>query len=189
MTVARALSQNLKRSSMPDTTKPQPVHRLDYETTGALLVGKTASSIRALNSMFESKMVEKTYYAVTIGDMNEQGSISFDIDDKPSHSDYEVARSVASPRFNRLNLVKLSPGTGRRHQLRIHLSGIGNPILGDKVYGQDGLILYGRSMYLHAHSISFTHPFTKKPITVETELPKKFRKIFYPSEFAKVLPE
>ena len=178
-TIASALVQNIQPSNLPDTTKPQPVHRLDYGTTGILLVGKTSSSIRTLSKMFEDKAIHKTYYAVTIGEMNSQGIINSDIDGKPSQSSYEVHKSVSSQRFIQLNLVKLIPQTGRRHQLRKHLSSIGNPILGDKDYGIENLILTGKGMYLHAYSLNFTHPFTNQSVVFKDELPQKFKKIFF----------
>lgn len=177
-TIANALVQNIQRSTLADATKPQPVHRLDYATTGILLVGKTSSSIRALNSLFEDKKVDKTYYAITIGAMDNQGKITSEIDGKKSQSNYTLLESVSSKRFSNLNLVKLDPQTGRRHQLRKHLSSINNPILGDKEYGIESLILHGKGMYLHAYSLSFIHPYTHKQVYVEDELPKRFKKIF-----------
>lgn len=146
-TIAHALAQNIKPSTLADAAKPQPVHRLDYATTGILLVGKTSSSIRSLNKMFEDKNVEKTYYAVTIGQMNNEGKITSEIDCKQAQSYYKLIASVTSKRFGKLNLVKLSPKTGRRHQLRKHLSSIGNPILGDADYGTENLILKGKGLY------------------------------------------
>jgi len=178
-TIANALTQNIQPSNLPDATKPQPVHRLDFATTGVLLVGKTSSSIRALNKMFEDKKIEKTYYAVTIGEMNDQGKITSEIDGKKSQSDYKLFESVSSKRFGKLNLVKLIPQTGRRHQLRKHLSSTGFPILGDKEYGIENLILNGKGLYLHAYSLDFIHPFTNKKIYLKDELPKRFKKLFF----------
>jgi 23S rRNA pseudouridine1911/1915/1917 synthase len=178
-TIANALVQNLQTSPLPDAAKPQPVHRLDYATTGALLVGKTSSSIRDLNRLFAEKRVEKTYYAATIGAMQEeQGTITADIDGQPSRSEYLVCESVPSKRFGQLNLVRLHPLTGRRHQLRKHLSGIGHPILGDQDYGQEPHILKGKGLYLHAYSLRFPHPYTHEDVMVTDELPRKFGKIF-----------
>jgi 23S rRNA pseudouridine1911/1915/1917 synthase len=178
-TIANALAQNIQQSNLPDATKPQPVHRLDYATTGVLLVGKTSSSIRALNKMFEDQKVEKIYYAVTIGEMNDRGKITSEIDGKKSQSNYNVFESVSSKRFGKLNLVKLEPQTGRRHQLRKHLSSIGFPILGDAAYGIESLILSGKGLYLHAYSLKFIHPFTNKEVYLKDELPKRFKKIFF----------
>lgn len=177
-TIARALPQNLKASSLAEATQPQPVHRLDYATTGALLAGKTSTAIRALNKLFAKGEVSKVYYAVTIGEMPRQGIIDSDIDDKPSESHYEVVESVKSERFGKLNLVKLNPKTGRRHQLRKHLASIVNPILGDATYGTEGLILKGKGLYLHACSLEFAHPETKKKLLIKDDLPQRFRKIF-----------
>jgi 23S rRNA pseudouridine1911/1915/1917 synthase len=177
-TIANALAQNIKRSNLPDATTPQPVHRLDYPTTGILLVGKTRSSIRALNKMFEDKEIRKTYFAVTIGKMDQKGEIITEIEGRKSISNYTLSESVPSKRFGTLNLLKLEPETGRRHQLRIHLSGVGNPILGDKEYGIDGMILYGKGLYLHAYSLEFTHPFTDEKMQLTDELPERFLKIF-----------
>lgn len=177
-TVANALSQNINQSKLADATIPQPAHRLDYATTGVLLIGKTRSSIRSLNKMFEDKKVKKTYYAITIGEMDRRGKITSKIDGKKSQSNYVVSKSVPSKRFGKLNLVKLIPITGRRHQLRKHLSKIGNPILGDKEYGIEDLILNGKGLYLHAFSIKFTHPFTNEEVHLKDGLPQRFKNIF-----------
>ena len=179
-TIANALAQNIKRSNLPDATTPQPVHRLDYATTGVLLVGKTSSSIRTLNKMFEDKEITKTYYAVTIGEMNSHGKITSNIDSKQSQSNYTLVQSVPSKKYGQLNLVKLIPLTGRRHQLRKHLSSIGNPILGDKEYAIENLISSGNGLYLHAYSLKFIHPFTNKEIHIVDEFSKRFKKIFTP---------
>nr|WP_297788420.1 RluA family pseudouridine synthase [uncultured Allomuricauda sp.] len=177
-TIANALPQNLQSSSLSDATRPQPVHRLDYATTGIVLVGKTSSSIRSLNKLFEDKLISKIYYAVAIGKMEQKGTITTEIDGKPSQSEYKVMDSVPSERFGTLNLVQLQPKTGRRHQLRKHLHGLGHPILGDKDYALEGLLLKGKGLYLHAYSLEFTHPFTNKIIRITNELPEKFGKIF-----------
>ncbi len=178
-TIANALPQGLRQSTLPDATTPQPVHRLDYATTGVLLIGKTRSSIRALNRLFEQKAITKTYYAVTIKAIMPHGEIISAIDGKPSRSTYEVEKTVPSERFGFLNLVLLKPQTGRRHQLRKHLQSIGNPILGDATYSLENLILKGKGLYLHAHSLKFTHPFTNKEMFIQDDLPQKFKRIFH----------
>ena len=177
-TIANALPQNIKRSQLPGACRPQPVHRLDYATTGILLVGKTSSSIRLLNKLFENKEIDKSYYAISIGEMDKVGKITSEVDGKKSHSNYRVCESVTSIRFGKLNLVQLEPETGRRHQLRKHLSSIGNPILGDKEYGIENLILNGKGLYLHAYSLKFRHPLTNEELHLKDELPQMFKKIF-----------
>ncbi|MGB0431811.1 MAG: RluA family pseudouridine synthase [Bacteroidia bacterium] len=178
VTVANALNQNLTPSLSTDATLPQPVHRLDYATTGVLLIGKTNSSIRALNAQFEQKQVLKTYYAINIGKMSTSGTIQIPIDQKASTTHYTVCKTVSSSRFGQLNLLKLNPTTGRKHQIRKHLQSVGNPILGDRDYGLDGMLLKGKGMYLHAHTIIFTHPVTQKTQQIISPFPKRFTKIF-----------
>lgn len=177
-TVANALSQNLEKSPVFDAVQPQPVHRLDYATTGCLLVGKTNTSIIALNQLFESKKIHKTYYAVTIGRMKSSGTIDIHIDGKPAISTFQVLETIASQRFKFLNLVKLSPKTGRRHQLRKHMLAIGNPILGDATYFLKDLLLTGKGLYLQAHSLEFTHPISEGRMFITALCAKKFIKLF-----------
>jgi len=178
LTVANGLGQNLQQSTASDAVIPQPVHRLDYPTTGALLVGKTSSAVVQLSQLFETKQIQKVYYAVTLGTMKPSGRVVAPIDGKDATSDYEVEQTIVSERFGYLNFVKLKPKTGRRHQLRTHLASIGNPILGDADYGKEGLVLKGKGLYLHAYSLEFIHPVTKANVHVQSELPKKFLKLF-----------
>jgi 23S rRNA pseudouridine1911/1915/1917 synthase len=180
VTIANGLTQNLKKSNQSDAVKPQPVHRLDYPTSGLLLIGKTSTAITELGKLFEEKEIQKTYFAISIGKMNPEGIINSLVDDKNAQTEFEVLKSVVSERFEFLNLVKLLPKTGRKHQLRKHLFAIGNPILGDKEYFLENKILNGKGLFLHAASLEFTHPFTKKQISISKELPKKFTKIFKP---------
>lgn len=178
-TITNALPYNFNKSYQTDAlTNPLPVHRLDFPTTGLLLIAKTNTSLIALNSMFEDKSIQKIYYAITIGVMQPEGIIDTEIDGKAAITSYEVIETQVSVRFNKLNLVRLFPKTGRRHQLRIHLSELGNPILGDAVYGKEGLILKGKGLYLHASCLSLQHPITKEVLNVEAKLPSKFDKIF-----------
>jgi 23S rRNA pseudouridine1911/1915/1917 synthase len=178
VTIANGLSQNLKKSTQFDAVKPQPVHRLDYPTSGLLLIGKTSTAIIELGKLFKNKEIKKTYFAITIGTMNTVGLINFLIDEKIAQTKFEVLKTVISERFGYLNFVKLEPKTGRKHQLRKHVSEIGNPILGDKKYFLEHKILTGKGLFLHAGILDFVHPFTKDKISITKELPKKFTKIF-----------
>lgn len=178
-TIANALAQNIKTSIIEPQTIAQPVHRLDFGTTGLLLIGKTSAAIRHLNKMFEEGKINKTYFAITIGEIKPNGQINLPLEQKEATTYYKLIQSVSSERYGRLNLVELSPQTGRRHQLRKHLSAIKSPILGDKEYGKLPLILKGKGIYLHAHSLQFIHPFTKETMDLRQEPPEKFKKIFY----------
>ncbi|MBX2840284.1 MAG: RluA family pseudouridine synthase [Flammeovirgaceae bacterium] len=178
-TIYNALPFNLQVSQQVGAlSRPAPVHRLDFPTSGLLLVGKTSSAIIALSKMFEKKTIQKTYFAVAIGKMEKEGFIDLAIAEKQAETNYKVLETVNSERFEFLNLVELKPLTGRRHQLRIHLSEIGNPILGDKDYGKPGLILNGKGMYLHASGLKFHHPVSGEYLEFNLKIPKKFSKIF-----------
>lgn len=186
-TLENALGNNLKPSTQKDAlARPEPIHRLDHPTSGVLLVGKTSSAVIALNKLFENKTIEKTYFAVTIGQQIPNGIIDSSIDDKSSKTSFKVLKSLPSEKFEFLNLVELKPKTGRKHQLRKHMAEIGNPILGDKTYGIENKILFGNGLYLHAQSLSFTHPVTTESIHCSAAVPKKFIRLFPPSNMTTI---
>ena len=90
-TLENALGANLKKSLQKDALqRPEPVHRLDYPTSGALLIAKTSTALIALNKMFEEKSIQKVYAAVTMGIQSESGTIETDIDSKKSKTIYKV---------------------------------------------------------------------------------------------------
>ncbi len=128
--------------------------------------------------MFEDQKIDKTYHAVTIGLLKDKGTIKIDINKKPCITEFNIITRLSSKKYSFLNLVELIPYTGRRHQLRIHLSEIGSPIFGDIKYGKEGLIGKGNGLYLYASSLSFSHPFISKRVFAEIPLPKKILKIF-----------
>ncbi|MEO1436273.1 MAG: RluA family pseudouridine synthase [Bacteroidota bacterium] len=178
-TVENALPFNLKASpASAALPRPLPVHRLDFPTTGVLLVAKTRSALTQLKQQFEARTVQKVYLAITIGQMTRQGRIDEPIDGKSASSKYEVLESVSSDRFGQLNLVRLHPTTGRRHQLRKHLAHIGHPILGDVDYGLEGQILKGKGLFLHAHQLEFIHPESNEKISTKVEPGKKYLRFF-----------
>jgi len=180
-TIENALPFNLVPSSAKDALEyPQAAHRLDHPTSGVLLIGKTRSAVISLNRMFESKLINKKYHAICLGNLTSSGDILSPIDAKDSQSTYKVIARQSSKKYGQLNFVELIPQTGRRHQLRKHLASINCPILGDKAYGIEGKVLTGKGLYLHASSLSFYHPLEKDSpcVTIDSDLPKKFENIF-----------
>ncbi len=178
-TLENALRHNLTPSTATDAlVRPEPIHRLDHPTSGALLIGKTAEMVITLNKLFEEKQIEKTYMAVTQGICAMEGTIQTPIDLKQASTVFYKRASIPSPKYTVLNLTELHPATGRKHQLRKHLSEMKTPILGDKTYGIPGNILFGNGLYLHAYQLNFVHPITQKSIAVRATLPKKFSKLF-----------
>lgn len=178
-TLENALPLCIKLSEAKDAlSRPEPIHRLDYPTSGALLIGKTVASVITLNKIFEERKIQKQYIAVTIGKMNVQGMVETIVDGKFAKSAYQVLHTVKSEKYSRFNLVELTLFTGRRHQLRIHMSSLGNPILGDVDYGIEGLILKGKGLYLHSRSLSFEHPLLNEMMVFKASLPSKYLKLF-----------
>jgi len=178
-TIENALSFNLTKSTQEDAlARPEPIHRLDYPTSGALLIGKTVGVVTALNLLFEFRSISKTYAAVSIGNMNASGVIDNPIDERPSISEFKKVMAIPSEKYGALNLLTLNPRTGRKHQLRKHLAHLGHPIFGDNLYSKKGLILKGKGLFLHALKLHFEHPITKQDVRITAPLPKKFLKLF-----------
>lgn len=178
-TIQNALGHNLELSSHKDALEPgQLIHRLDHPTSGLLLVGKTRSSVVSLSELFKNRTIQKTYHAITIGHIPNEGIIETPIDEKESKTTFKVIEQQESDRFGQLTLVEVQPQTGRKHQIRKHLHSIGHPILGDKDYFIEGMILTGKGLYLNASRLVFDHPVTGKLIDIQNDLPAKFRKIF-----------
>lgn len=178
-TLENALPNVLSKSNQKDALlRPDPIHRLDYPTSGALLIGKTSQVVILLNKMFEERKINKMYYAITIGEIKDNGIIEAPIENRTSKSEYKTISRLASRKYESLNLIELIPHTGRKHQLRIHLASIGSPIFGDLKYGNEGLTGKGNGLYLHASSLVFSHPITNSDVSVTIPLPKKFKKLF-----------
>ena len=165
--------------------RPGLVHRLDRQTSGVLLVAKNDEAHSKLASQFSGRTVEKTYLALVHDTVaRESGRIERPIARDPvrrtrmtarlaegraAWSEYHVLR-----RFARFTLLEVRIGTGRTHQIRVHLSSIGHPVTGDTLYGapanNEGLPPLGR-YFLHAHRIRFRRPADNEEITIVSPLP------------------
>lgn len=172
-TIQNALLYNLKPSvSSQALPFPKPVHRLDVATQGLLLIAKTYSAINALGAQFQKKEISKTYHALVIGKASESVIINDSIDGKEAETVFQCIRRIPSVRHGFFSLLSLSPITGRTHQLRIHCTAIGHPIVGDTLYGQGNTMFKG--LFLCASGVSFYHPLTEKKIEIKIPLPHKF---------------
>lgn len=178
-------------------------HRIDRETSGIVIVTKSADISRILGNAFAGSDVEKEYTAIVFGEMkDEEGVIDLPIcrDEKsavkikmtathgmgvPSKTKYVVLN-----RFKGFTMAKAMPRTGRQHQIRVHFSAIGHPLVGDKIYKDEKLFLefiqndFTEEMQrelllprhaLHASRISFNHPKTGIKIEIEAELSEDLR--------------
>ena len=175
-TIQNALIGNISDSKEEDALRwAKPVHRLDSPTSGLLIIAKTANALVKLGQQFEKKEIEKTYVTIVIGKIPKSGSIDFEIEHLKSLTEYELLQTAPSLKNEFLSLVELSPKTGRTHQIRIHLSKLGFPILGDKIYGKEGEVLKGKGLFLSAVGLKLSHPISGKPMNVKIETPYKFK--------------
>lgn len=174
-TVENALLHNISKSNEKDALrKPRAVHRLDSPTSGLLLVAKTALAHLKLSQQFEAKTILKKYQTIVIGDINEEGILEKPVEGKVALTQFKKIKSVPSLKNGWLSFVDLFPQTGRTHQLRIHLSDFGFPILGDALYGKQGLILKHKGLFLCAVSLSFDHPKTGERMELKINAPQKY---------------
>lgn len=169
--------------------RPKLVHRLDKDTSGALLLARFARSAGYFAKAFSSRTARKVYWALVVGVPSiEDGMIDLPLAKQPGtggekmHVDEEnglPARTryrVIERAGNRAAWVELQPHTGRTHQLRVHLSAIGFPIVGDGKYGGKDAFLTGtisRKMHLHARRIRIDHP-DGGHVDVRADLPQHF---------------
>jgi len=174
-------------SGVGGALRPGIVHRLDRFTSGVLLVAKNDAAHQALAEQFASRQVEKTYIALVHGQVKaETGRIDRPITRDPVHrtrmtarlgegraawSEYRVVK-----RFEAFTLLEVRIGTGRTHQIRVHLSAMGHTVVGDTLYGAPakiaGMPALGR-YFLHAHRIRFHLPSNGEEVTVVSPLARE----------------
>jgi len=164
------------------------VHRLDKETSGLLLVAKTKTAFEELQRQFKERLVSKTYIALVHGKTSHlRGVISEPVGRLPWRRDRfgvlpdgreAITEYKTIAVYSMLNMVysllELKPKTGRTHQIRIHLKHIGHPIVADEFYAGRKTARTDRKwcprLFLHAGSITFLHPITKKEVSFDSPL-------------------
>ena len=170
-------------------SRPKLVHRLDKDTSGALLIARTTRAAAFFAKTFSGRTAKKVYWALVVGVPSiDDGIVDLPLAKQPGtggekmHVD-EAEGAAARTRYrvieragNRAAWVELQPFTGRTHQLRVHMSAIGHPIVGDGKYGGPAAFLTGgisRKMHLHARRLRVDHP-DGGQIDVSADLPTHF---------------
>ena len=184
-TLVNALLAHCKNlSGIGGVLKPGIVHRIDKDVSGLLVVAKTDHAHHSLASQFKDKTASRIYYAVVKGVVQlDNGIIDLPIgrsarDRKKMAVSFERSREAVTrykvlERFKNTTLLEITLGTGRTHQIRVHLSYIGHPILGDIKYGTT-MMGFSRPA-LHAKTLGFIHPITKKYVRFDTEFPRDMK--------------
>jgi 23S rRNA pseudouridine1911/1915/1917 synthase len=162
--------------------RPGIVHRLDKDTSGVILVARTDAAHRALAEQFAGRTVEKIYLALVHGKVRaDSGRITKPIARDPVRRTRMTARLESGrealtdyrvrQRFEKFTFLEVRIGTGRTHQIRVHLASIGHPVAGDRVYGARLYTTPAERLFLHAWRIGFVSPATGQKVTVEAPLP------------------
>ena len=160
------------------------VHRLDFDTSGLLVLARGKAMQRCLSMLFQSREVDKRYVAIVAGELA-QGAGEVDLPlivdwpkrplhkvdwatGKPSLTFYRVLSHDAERGCSRVELV---PATGRTHQLRVHMQAIGHPILGDTLYADPATRDKADRLLLHAEHLAFVHPQSAAPLSFDCPAP------------------
>jgi len=194
-TLMNALAYHCDRlASTGGPLRPGVVHRLDKDTSGALVVALDDIAYHKLLEQFRSRLIQRRYIALVCGDFREpEGEIVFPIGrsqsdrkrmstrvrrGKEALTQWKVLR-----RYGHATLIEARLGTGRTHQIRVHFSSIGHPLLGDRLYGRKTAIEAGKRMIsvprqmLHAAMLGFTHPISYEYMEFTCPMPEDMEKI------------
>lgn len=199
-TLVNALMAHTSALSMKNEQRPGIVHRIDKETSGLLVVAKNDFVHENLATQFKNKTTHRVYYALVDGSLKQgSGTISSYLARHPTHrkrfasvrmnnqiirqfDDQETAGKWATTHFTKLatasgmTLVKIKLETGRTHQIRVHLSELGHPLVGDTLYGYSSLKikkLQLKRFFLHAAELGFEHPTLKKALRFSVNWPNE----------------
>lgn len=154
------------KTTDPDPDRPGIVHRLDRDTSGLLVVAKTAEAKAYLQSQFKARLIQKKYLALVCGHPKlPEATVKLPIARAKANPTKRVVASsgrdaetayVEQARYSGFSLLEVAPKTGRTHQIRVHLAHLGHPVAGDSVYGGKTAVL--KRQFLHATELDFSGP-------------------------------
>ena len=150
----------------------RPCHRLDKETSGAIIYAKGKAIQKKMIELFKKRGISKTYIAFALGNFTRQGGeIRIPLEEKIAITKYKLIENRKE-----FSILEVRPVTGRTNQIRIHFKSIGHPLLGETKYAfRKDQPFKTKRLYLHAKALEFIHPVTKKLIKVDTGLAKDLK--------------
>lgn len=166
--------------------RPGIVHRLDKDTTGVLVVAKSDEAYEKFVESFSSGLVDRKYYALVHGNIdtnlkinkpigrNERDRTKMGINYKNGKEAISIVKPIEN--FENYTLIEVTLKTGRTHQIRVHLSDINHPVVGDLVYGYPNEFNV-KTQLLHCYFLGFNHPIRKDYVSVETNVPEYFKEV------------
>ncbi|MFA6431906.1 MAG: RluA family pseudouridine synthase [Candidatus Margulisiibacteriota bacterium] len=190
-TLVNALLAHGPLSNLGSPDRPGIVHRLDKDTSGVIVVAKNDAAYKSLSKQIKDRKTSKTYVALVHGIIKEdRGIIDAKIGRHPLDRkkmavirDVNIKSREAQSRFKVLKryknytLVEIDIKTGRTHQIRVHMSHLGYPIVGDKTYGKKNEEFELNGQLLHAQKLGFFHPRTEQWVEFKASLPQEMEKI------------
>lgn len=166
------------------------VHRLDVGTSGLMMVAKSELAYSVLKRAFKQRTVTKVYHALAQGHIEPMiGTIDAPIGRHPGRDFKFAVTAGGKPSITHYEVIEMLPGaclldvhleTGRTHQIRVHMSALGHPLVGDLTYGADPTVarrLDLEHQWLHAVSLGFDHPRTGEPMTLTSEYPADLQRV------------
>jgi 23S rRNA pseudouridine1911/1915/1917 synthase len=163
------------------------VHRLDKDTSGVILLAKTSDALKSLQAQFKARTVKKTYLALADGHpQTDTGLIDAPIGRDPRqrkrmavvrHGRASRTRYQVLETFDECCLLSLEPATGRTHQIRVHLAWLGNPVVGDGVYGHRRQHIDCPRLFLHAAGLQIDSPSTGQRLAFSAPLPPDLEEV------------
>jgi 23S rRNA pseudouridine1911/1915/1917 synthase len=168
--------------------RPGIVHRIDKETSGLLMIAKNDNAHKSLAAQLKEHSIKREYRAIVYGNIKvDKGTLSYPIGRDPNNrlrmkvikenSKEATTHYEVIDRFGDYTYLKFNLETGRTHQIRVHMSHINHPIIGDKVYGPAKTVFGLKSQLLHAKLLGFIHPTTLEYIEFDSKLPEEFQEI------------